>query len=72
MKARVRKQLRFFKDQIERRLTNENRRIFHDGRPVLRGTGAVYEIASRVRAVAAGGIGLMFALKQKRDKGVEK
>ncbi len=59
MKARVRRQLSFFKDQIERRLTNENRRIFHDGRPVLRGTGAVYEIASRVRAVVAGGIGLM-------------
>lgn len=59
MKARLQQQLRCFKRQIERRLEQENSRICHDGRPVLRGTGAVYEIASRVRAVAAGGIGLM-------------
>ncbi len=64
MKTRIRRQLRFFKDQIERRLERENSRIMHDGRPVLRGTGAMYEIASRVRAVAAGGVGLMHQMVQ--------
>jgi hypothetical protein len=59
VKARLQRQLRWFKGQIERRLERENKRNTHDGRPVLRCTGAAYEIASRVRAVAAGGIGLM-------------
>jgi hypothetical protein len=62
--ARLRRQLRSFKGQIERRLERENARGEHDGRPVLRGTGAGYEIASRVRAVAAGGIGLMHQMAQ--------
>ncbi len=64
MKARLRRQLRSFKGQIQRRLERENERSDHDGRPVLRGTGATYEIASRVRAVAAGGIGLMHQMAQ--------
>ena len=59
MKARLQRQLRCFKGQIERRLERENKRDEYDGSPVMRGTGAAYEIASRVRAVAAGGIGLM-------------
>ncbi len=64
MKARLRRQLRCFKGQIERRLEHENERSSYDGRPVLRGRGAAYEIASRVRAVAAGGIGLMHQMAQ--------
>lgn len=64
MKARIQRQLRCFKGQIERRLERENRRCTEDGRPVFRGTGAMYEIASRTRAVAAGGIGLMHQMVQ--------
>jgi len=64
VKARLRRQLRSFKGQIERRLERENKRSIHDGRPVLRGTGAAYGIASRLRAVAAGGIGLMHQMMQ--------
>ena len=64
MKARLRRQLRCFKGQIERRLERENERNVHDGHPVLRGAGAAYGIASRVRAVAAGGIGLMHQMAE--------
>jgi len=64
VKPRLRQQLRCFKGQIERRLERENKRDAHDGRPVLRGTGAAYEIASRLRAVTAGGIGLMHQMVQ--------
>lgn len=64
MKARIRRQLNHFKSQIEYRLKRENKRCIDDGRPVLGGTGAMYEIASRVRAVSAGGIGLMHKMVQ--------
>jgi len=64
VKNRIRRQLRFFQRRIEQRIERENNRCADDGRPVLRGTGAVYEIATRVRAVAAGGVGLMHRLVQ--------
>jgi len=64
VKKRIRQQLRFFQSQIEGRLESENEKPEDDGCPVLRGTGAMYEVASRVRAVAAGGIGLMHRMCQ--------
>ena len=59
MKQIIRQRLRSFRTRIERRLDRENKNHNDDGRPVLRGTGAVYEISKRVRAVAAGGVALM-------------
>ena len=59
MKNTVRKQLRSFQQRIERRLECEQKRRDDDGQPVLRGTGARYEISDRVRAVSAGGVALV-------------
>lgn len=64
MKTKIRQQLASFQRQIERRIDQEQRRKADDGRPVLRGTGALYEISERVRAVSAGGVGLMQRLAQ--------
>ncbi len=64
MKPRIRRQLRSFQGRIERRLERENRNSDDDGRPVLRGSGAFYEIADRVRAVAAGGVALVHRMVQ--------
>lgn len=64
MNNRIRRQLRWFKARIEGRLSQENRNRCDDGKPVLRGTGAIYEIAERVRAVASGGIGLVHRMVQ--------
>lgn len=74
MKTKVRQQLRSFQQSIERRLDREQRNSADDGRPVLRGTGALYEISERVRAVAAGGVGLMQSLAQALglDKEIDK
>lgn len=76
VKASVRRLLRSFQGSIERRLEREQSRPADDGRPVLRGTGALYEIADRVRAVSAGGVGLIhqmvraIGLDQEIDKRV--
>ncbi len=64
MNKKVRKQLRKFQQGIELRLEREQRNGADDGQPVLRGTGAMYEIADRVRAVAAGGVALMQSVAQ--------
>ncbi|MBW2191829.1 MAG: IS1380 family transposase [Deltaproteobacteria bacterium] len=74
MKARVRQQLRQFQLRIERRIDRENANIGHDGQPVLRGTGALYEISDRVRAVAAGGVALIHRMVQATglDKEIDK
>lgn len=64
MKTIVRKQVRSFQQSIERRLDREQKNGADDGRPVLRGTGAMYEISERVRAVPAGGVGLMQGMTQ--------
>jgi len=64
VKNRIRQQLRFFQRRIGQRLDRENKKCADDGRPVLRGTGAIYEIASRVRAVAAGGVALIHQMVQ--------
>ncbi|MFQ5745434.1 MAG: IS1380 family transposase [Acidobacteriota bacterium] len=64
MKKRIRQQLRWFQSQIEHRLERENRNCVDDGRPVLRGTGARYEIAERVRAVPSGGVALIHRMVQ--------
>jgi len=64
VKKTVRKQLRSFQQRIERRLDREQKAAADDGRPVLRGTGAMYEISDRVRAVPAGGVGLMQSMAQ--------
>ncbi len=77
MKTRIRRQLRSFQGRIERRLERENKKSADDGRPVLRGAGALYEIASRVRATAAGGVALIqrmvqaIGLDREIDKRVE-
>ncbi len=77
MNDRVRRQLRMFQARIERRLERENEKREDDGRPVLRGSGACYEIADRVRAVAAGGVALVHRMVQALrldeaiDRGVE-
>ena len=64
MKARVRNQLRWIQGRIEKRLEEEHRSRDVDGRRVFRGTGAMYEVASRVRAVAAGGVALIHRMVQ--------
>jgi hypothetical protein len=64
VKSRVRRQLGWLQTRIEERLERENRNCTDDGRPVLRGTGASYEIADRVRAVSAGGVALIHRLVQ--------
>lgn len=64
MKSRVRRQLRSFQSRIERRLDRENKNRDDDGQPVLRGTGALYEISERVRGVASGGVGLVHRMVQ--------
>ena len=64
MKARVRRQLRWLQTRIESRVARENKNREDDGRPVLRGTGATYEIADRIRAVASGGIALIHRMVQ--------
>ena len=64
MKTRVRQQLRIFQLRIQRRLDRENANGAHDGQPVFRGTGALYEIADRVRAVPAGGVALIQRMVQ--------
>jgi len=74
VKHTVRKQLRSFRQSIERRLEREQKRRDDDGQPVLRGTGANYEISDRVRAVPAGGVGLMQSMVQAvgLDKEIDK
>jgi hypothetical protein len=62
VKSRIRRQLRAFQQRIARRLDRERRNAADDGQPVLRGSGALYEISERVRAVPAGGVGLMQTL----------
>lgn len=64
MKKRIRRQLQWFQAQIERRLERERTRREDDGQPVLRGTNALYEIADRVRAAAAGGVALIHRMVQ--------
>ena len=64
MNDRIRRQLRTFQARIARRLERENEKRGDDGRPVLRGCGAFYEIADRVRAVAAGGVALVHRMVQ--------
>lgn len=64
MKKKVRQQLHKFQRRIERILEREQNNNEDDGRPVLRGSGAMYEIADRVRAVTAGGVGLMHQMTQ--------
>lgn len=64
MKTRIRRQLRWLQSRIESRLEREQRRSADDGHPVLRGTGATYEIADRVRAVGAGGVALIHRMVQ--------
>ena len=59
MKTTVQNQLRSFQSRIQRRLARENRNSEDDGRPVLRGINAIYEVSDRVRAVPAGGIKLI-------------
>jgi hypothetical protein len=74
---RLRRQLRMFEAQIGRRLERENKKREDDGRPVVRGSGALYEIADRVRAVSAGGVALVhrmvqaLGLDEAIDRGVE-
>ncbi len=74
MKATVRQQLRQFHLRIQRRIDRENANVEHDGQPVLRGTGALYEISDRVRAVAAGGVALIHRMVQAigLDKEIDK
>jgi len=62
VKGSVRNSLRFWQRRIERRLDREQKNAADDGRPVLRGTGANYEISERTRAVPSGGVGLMQSL----------
>ena len=62
MKKNVRRQIRRRQSRIERRIERENRNNRDDGRPVLRGTSAKYEIADRARAVAAGGLAMIHQL----------
>ncbi len=64
MKGRIRRLLRRLQGRIERRLARENKNSKDDGRPVLRGTGAAYEIAERVHAAAAGGVALIHGMVQ--------
>ena len=59
MRRKVRQQIARDQRRIQRRLDRENRRRADSGKPVLEGTGARYEIASRLRAVGAGGLGLI-------------
>ncbi len=59
VKNKISQQLRKFRTRIQRKLDRENKIRDDDGRPVLRGTGALYEIADRVRAVASGGVALI-------------
>jgi len=49
---------------MEQRLARENQNRQDDGGPVLRGAGAAYEIAERVRAVASGGVALVHRMVQ--------
>jgi len=74
VKNRLRRQLSSFQQSIERRLDREQKNGVDDGQPVLRGTGAMYEISNRVRAVAAGGVGLIQSLAQALglDKEIDK
>lgn len=77
MNGRVRRQLRMFQARIGRRLERERENREDDGRPVLRGSGTCYEVADRVRAVAAGGVALVhrmvkaLELDKAIDRGVE-
>lgn len=64
MKTKVRRQLRRLQTRIENRITRENKNREDDGRPVLRGKGATYEIADRIRAVASGGVALIHRMVQ--------
>jgi len=64
VKTRVRQQLRWLQTRIEGRIARENSNREDDGRPVLRGTGAVYEVADRIRAVASGGVALIHRMVQ--------
>jgi hypothetical protein len=74
VKTKVREQLTKFQRSIQRRLLREQQNGVDDGRPVLRGTQALYEISDRVRAVSAGGVGLMQSLAQAvgLDKEIDK
>ena len=64
MKSKIRERLRFLQRRIGQRIDRENKNRADDGRPVLRGAGARYEISSRVRATAAGGIALIQRMVQ--------
>ncbi len=64
MKTMIRRQLHKFRKRIQRRLDLENKKSDDDGNPVLRGSGALYEIADRVRAVASGGVALIHQMVQ--------
>lgn len=59
MNKKLRRRLLQNQSRIERRIERENQNTKDDGLPVLRGTGARYGIATRVRAVAAGGLALI-------------
>ena len=54
----IRQQLRSFSTRIQRRLDRENKKREDTG-PVMQGAGARYEISERVRAVGAGGVGVI-------------
>ena len=56
MKTKIRRAIEKFQRRIERQLERENQKRDEDERPVICGTGAAYEVASRVRATPAGGI----------------
>ena len=62
MIKRLRQQLKSFKRRIERRLSTAD--ATEQGRPVFRSGRVCYEIAERVRAVAAGGVALMHQIAQ--------
>lgn len=64
MKTKILRTISKFQRRNEQRLERENKNRDDDGRPVIRGTGAIYEVSSRVRAVAAGGIALMHEMVQ--------
>ena len=64
MNSTIRRQLRWLQTRIAERLARENKNRADDGRPVLRGTNAAYEIAERVRAVASGGVALIHCMVQ--------
>jgi hypothetical protein len=55
----IRRRLDREKRKITKRLGTEPREL---GRPELRGTGIVYEMAQRTRAISCGGVGAIMRL----------